>query len=387
VKRAVIFVLVSCFIGNFIAARSFSQCYSCVIPRTLAEIKKHPELSYKKDSKKEWITWHKKTKKPFTELILSWNSSRPMRGFFSFWVRVKHRKWLGWRKLIVWGKNTQKSFSNEQKRLLCHSKHVRVEMQKKRLGYEYEIKIVAHNEANIRRLKVLFVNATNWNNFREQRPRSMLPSTLIKNVPKKSQWWLPHKRAKDLCSPTSLGILASYLANKYRFSFFTSVNFNKNTARFAQRAYDSSLNIYGNWPLNVAQAYIETMGRILYRVERLNNFEALHRYLTKKIPVAVSIRGRLRPNTYSYDNGHFVVVVGWDRKTRRVICIDPFFRGKQDIVRRYRARDFIRAWGKSRNLSYVAAPYVKPAPPVPRKKFKGVPFSLGHPDSYTSYSP
>jgi len=133
---------------------------------------------------------------------------------------------------------------------------------------------------------------------------------------------------------------------------------------FARRIRDQSLDIFGNWLFNAAEAFNTTQGNVLYRVERLNNFEELHRYLTKKIPIAVSIRDNLKGHrkiknskcAWPYKNGHFIVVVGWDKEKRTVTCIDPAFRKKYLITRNYRINDFVSAWGRSRNLSYVAIP-------------------------------
>ena len=47
---------------------------------------------------------------PFSELILSWNASRPQKGKFVFWVNIKHKNWSGWRKIAEWGKDGQKTF-------------------------------------------------------------------------------------------------------------------------------------------------------------------------------------------------------------------------------------------------------------------------------------
>jgi hypothetical protein len=200
----------------------------------------------------------------------------------------------------------------------------------------------------------LSVNTANWKIFSEQIPPKSLCSTFITGVPKRSQWWIKHNRRKDLCSPTSLSIITNYFGNKKRKFSFDGKKFNKKTALFAQRVHDNTLDIYGNWILNVAQAYSSTRGQMFYRVERLNNFEELHSYLVKKIPVAVSIRGALRGGAWPYNNGHFVVVIGWSKRRQRVVCIDPAFRNRRRIVRHYRVKDFVQAWGKSRNLSYVS---------------------------------
>jgi hypothetical protein len=76
----------------------------------------------------------------------------------------------------------------------------------------------------------------------------------------------------------------------------------------------------------------------------------------KKIPVAVSIRGSLRGCAWPYNNGHFVVVIGWNKDKQMVRCIDPAFKNLRQTARWYHLSDFVRAWGKSRNLSYISLP-------------------------------
>ena len=315
------------------------------------------------------LLWRKKTKKPFTQLILSWNASRPPKGFFTFWVRVRHHYWSRWQKIAEWGKSRQKSFSRARDHFV-HPAHVRIEMQRNRLGFAYEIKVVAERGAKTRRLHALFVNASNENSFVVTRPGGPLQSKLVTGIPKQSQWKLPHKRTKDLCSPTSTSIITTHLA-KEKGIFLTPQSLNKRTAKFAQAAYDQSFDIYGNWAFNTAEAYNMTRGKMFYRVERLNNFESLHKRLVQNIPVAVSILGKINGGAWPYNSGHFIVVIGWNQKTKRVICIDPAFKNRRQIVRHYRIRDFMRAWGRSRNLAYVPIPAEQlPIPnfPPPEKK-------------------
>lgn len=328
---------------------SFSKCLSVIIPRTLQEIKDHPDLCMEQHKKEAVLFWRKKTPMPFSELILSWNASRPQKGTFSFYANIRHHSWSGWKKIAEWGKNGQKTFGNTKNRYV-HAKHVRVEMQKRRVGFSYQIKVVARKGADLRRLKALFVNISNEQDFRTEKRFFSLPSVKIDNVPEQCQYNLAHTRNKDLCSPTSLSMITQHFINKYKLAQPKKA-LDDHSVQFADRVRDQSLNIYGNWLFNVAQAYNATRGNVLYRVERLNNFESLYSYLRREVPIAVSIRGKLKDVPWSYKNGHFIVVIGWNKEKQRIICLDPAFRS--NMVREYRIKDFLKAWGKSRNLSYV----------------------------------
>jgi hypothetical protein len=58
-----------------------------------------------------------------------------------------------------------------------------------------------------------------------------------------------------------------------------------------------------------------------------------------------------------------MVVVGWNRDRQSVICIDPAFRSNAKTLKAYKIGNFLRAWGRSVNLSYV---------PTPKKYFKEI---------------
>lgn len=329
----------------------FSKCLSVLIPKSLRKIKKHPELKIQSN---DTLIWRKKSPFPFSELILSWNASRPKTGKFTFYINVRHHGWSGWQKIAEWGKSVQKTFGNTRNRYV-HTKYVRLVTKRRRIGFEYQIKVVAEKGANIRRIKALFANVSNEKRFRMQYPYTPFPSTQITGIPRQSQWHVNHKRRKDLCSPTSLSMIASYYTKKYNLPK-TETTLRQKTAKLADNVHDQSLDIYGNWIFNVAQAFQLTRGNILYRVERLNNFEELYNQIKNNRPVVVSIRGHLHGGAWPYKNGHLVVVMGWDKKNQRVLCIDPAFRNKKHMLRRYRIKDFVRAWGRSRNLSYITIP-------------------------------
>jgi len=324
----------------------FSQCYSLFITNKKKNI---PGLAITNTRHNKFLIWSKKTERPFTELIVSWNASRPRKGKYQIFVNVKHERWSGWKRLAEWGTTTQRTFSDTRNRFF-HVKHVRAETQRGRTANEYKIKIIARNGADINGIKAVFANVANWNKFRVQTPMKRMQHTYLNTVPKHSQWWLKHERTKDLCSPTSTSIIVRYFNQKRALNLGS---LNEEASRFAPLVQDSSLDIFGCWPLNVAQAFDSSGGKVFFHVERLNNFESLYTHLRKGRPIAVSIRGRLRGGAWPYNNGHFVVVVGWNNKRNTVICIDPAFRKKAEIVRNYPIKDFMTAWGKSRNLSYV----------------------------------
>ncbi|MFH1643796.1 MAG: C39 family peptidase [bacterium] len=297
--------------------------------------------------------WTSSSKNPFTELILSWNALRPERGKFVFLVSVKHNKWTQWYKLAEWGVKSQQTFVNSRVPIV-HAKHVRMVLTRGKKSSAFRIKVLAQNGADLRNLKSLFVNTCDMNKFVETKPDFKKMTTYIKGFPRQSQMVVGHPRFRDICSPTSLSMILDYYLNPKRLTPKVG-GLTSFVASFADLVHDDSyLDIYGNWILNTAQVFDSSQGSVFCRAQRLNNFDELYEYLKNKTPVAVSIRGSLRGGRKPYDNGHFVVVIGWSQKKKAVICVDPAFSSSNKTLKAYPVKDFLTAWGKSRNLSYIA---------------------------------
>jgi hypothetical protein len=194
-----------------------------------------------------------------------------------------------------------------------------------------------------------------------------MPTKVIANVPQQSQLRLDHPRYKDLCSPTSTSMIVRYFAQKNGPQPRSLAH---DAVKFADKVHDNGLNIYGNYPLSVAQAYDSVAqandtlaqsynaseGNVFFRAERLHGPKHLHSYLMKDIPVAVSVRGQIPGAAHPYRNGHFIVIVGWDNVRKRFLCIDPAFRVTKKLLTSYSAKDFLAAWRRSQHLAYIAIP-------------------------------
>ncbi|MFH1461490.1 MAG: C39 family peptidase [bacterium] len=321
---------------------NFSNFYSNIIDLSSAN----------KDS----YIWQENHINKFTELILSWNILRPEDGKYSFFISVKNNNnWSNWSKIAEWAFDGQKTFANTNNRFV-HTKHVRMEMQNKRMGDGFRVKVLARNGADIKNLKALSVSACDMNKFVFDENRFDNKSIIIKGVPKVSQWNVKHQRAKDFCSPTSMSMILGYYSKKGLLNNLDN-NLTEYVESIATKIHDDSyLDIYGAWPLNVAQAFDSSNGKLFCAVKRLNGISDLYGYLVRRIPVAVSVRGYLRGGFKRYDNGHFIVVVGWDNKRKSLLCIDPAFITEKKMLRAYNLKDFGRAWGTSRNLAYIMVP-------------------------------
>ena len=298
--------------------------------------------------------WLEEEVMPFTELIISWNALRPAQGSFVFKGSVKTIKgWTPWYRFAEWKPDTQLTFFNSRA-MDVHVKSVRFEMQKNMIGHGFRVQVEAKGGADVSNIHALFGCVSDLRQYKINHGIAALPSLVLKDVPRQSQMVLDHPRHKDLCCPTSMAMIVRYFNNKYDGIIPTPLH--QEAIDFADLAHDKGADVYGSWPLNVAQAYDAAKGRVFFRVERLNSFKDLHEYLAKKIPVSVSVTGLLRGGAKTYNRGHYMVVIGWNAEKQTILCIDPAFGATKRTLRSYDARHFLAAWSRSRNLSYVALP-------------------------------
>ncbi len=342
---------------SFFSVFSFAQGKnkrSFLCPKTLFSTAHTHLVDAKKITTKKYI-WSSGAVSSFDELILSWNAMRPKKGFFTFKVSLFYDgKWSPLKKLAAWGKNMQQTFGFAGTSLV-HTKYVRVEMQKKILASQFKIEVTAEKGANLSDLHALFASTSHLDAYKKNNKASHLPSIMIKNVPTFTQWVGRHPRCKDFCSPISMFMMVRYFKKTFLCEDVSHRLTEEELIAGVSQVHDAGLDIYGNWLMNIAHAYQETKGKVFYSVRRLQDFEALHRYLCQKIPVAVSVRGKLKGGLVPYNNGHFIVVIGWDRKKKMVRCIDPAIKDIKQTERWYSYDDFVTAWGRSRNLSYVSS--------------------------------
>ncbi len=295
--------------------------------------------------KKHYFVYRQTDTMPFTQLILTWNALRPEKGTFIFKVSVKNaqtNKWDTLHNVALWGKE-QKSFFSKG---VCSTFHYsRLEMEKNLLANGFEIHVEGDSDALINNLKALFVSICNQHEFisepYELRAKG-LSSCKVKRAVKKSQMMINHSRSNALCSPTSISMLVQTLQKKH-----------VDPLKTAQYVYDPSLDIFGNWPFNMAHAFELASKRLFFYVMRPSSFKEIYERLKNNIPVAVSIRGPIRGGYTPYKNGHLLVVVGWDALNKKVICHDPASNEFEGVKVAYDLHDFIVAWERSRRLTYM----------------------------------
>ena len=288
---------------------------------------------------------------PFSQLIFSWNAVRPASGSLIFYAQVRDKesqKWGSWHKMMSWGRTTQKSYEDKKKSGSLSSYHfVRLEVDKESLADAFRIRVEREQGAKLSLLRSFVVSVTNLTAFVPEKMNELqeLASVVVKGVPVVSQFMLDHSQADRLCSPTSCSMVASFLGKKTISPLL-----------FADGVYDEGLGVYGSWPFNTAQIFEALQEKVSASVVRMDSFKQLHTQLIKGMPVVVSVRGSLRGAPKSYDNGHLLVVVGWDAQRREVVCNDPAHKTHAEVRSQYLLSDFLAAWERSRRLTYLIEP-------------------------------
>lgn len=339
-KRLIFFLGISCLCFSFAhtAPQEWASCYK----KRFSEAKKleHKDLSA--------LTFGKQSVPLFTQLIFSWNAHRPTRGYYRFLAQVRDaatQQWHDWHTMIEWGQHVQRSYFNESGTGTKYQ-HVRLEIPPAKPSDAFRIKIESHDGADLSQLAALSVTVANFTCFQEedaQKVSASLSSVHIEGVGKQSQMVLEHPRKEALCSPTSCSIVSSFFSG-------TPVD----PIAFAARSYDAGLDAYGSWPFNTVTAYELCKGDFFFYVTRSNSFAQIHQSLKKNLPVVVSVRGPLFMAPREYKNGHLLVIVGFDAANKMVMCHDPAFEKTEDTAVSYPLDSFLKAWERSRRLSYVA---------------------------------
>ena len=299
-----------------------------------------------KNQNKVALFFQKEEVQPFSQLILSWNAFRPKKGFFTFDVRVRDKgskAWSGWKKMHEWGSEMQKSFYGPSDGI-AHVQYVRLEMEKYRSADAFDVRIKAHKGASLQSITSCYVCTSTLSAFVSESIDyyQTLDSVQIEGLPHYSQFLLEHAENNRICSPTSCSMVLGFLLkNKIA------------PLDFANAVYDEGLDTYGNWSYNMAQAYHVAEGKYKWYVTRLHSFWYLHQQLLKKLPIVVSVRGMLQGAPKEYMNGHLLVVVGFDDKTKTVLCHDPAVISQEFVLQKYPLESFLRAWERSHRLAYI----------------------------------
>lgn len=284
--------------------------------------------------------WRIDCKKSVDEFVLSWNMQRPSKGKYRFSLRFKTHTWSSWMTYAVWGCDSQSTFEG-----LCETAGIKlyqdiVFFPKNTEGVSVEVKVESEGGAPRRTPLTLFACLTKKEKFHSTDSFAGLSISLP--LVGLSQMVFESSLNQRICSPVSTASVVSYLN---RLAIDPLV--------FASRVRDHHWDVYGNWALNVAQAYVELGAQWCCWVERLPGFGAVLNRLKNQTPVVVSVKGPLPGSSSSYADGHLMVVCGYCSMTDRVICMDPAFPCNEQTIVLYDRIDFLLSWSRRSNTAYL----------------------------------
>jgi len=285
-------------------------------------------------------TWEEE-KSHFDELLISWNAFRPHKGYYNIYARVKTENWSDWLLYATWGSGFQKGTISEKKGIARVYQDA-VEILEG-FGQAFAIKIVAEEGAELSNIKSLHVCASSLSAPSKVKRKKRNKSYSLAFSPL-SQMEIKDERKERLCSPTSTAAVVRYLKKQQELD----------PLQFAENVWDATFDIYGNWVFNVAEAFHQIHDpSYACWVERLSSFDQVLKSLKKGFPVVISIKGPIPNSALPYNQGHLLVITGYDHKTKEVLCMDPAFQKKEQTKVRYKLKDLKKAWKRRQNIAYI----------------------------------
>lgn len=313
-------------------------CWCMPTEATMHHHKVQPTFRFTKS-----YEWEEKDVDHFNELLISWNAARPTKGHFSIYVRVKTNKWSPWILYSKWGESGQKSFEYKAKDAPISVYQDTLEIKQGRKASGFAIRVIAKNGANFHQFTKLHVCSSDLGKIELQDVDKKFSSVNL-DIQGLSQMALDDTRKDRLCSPTSTTAVVRYL-NKQNDLL---------PIDFAEKSYDTGFDIFGNWVLNVAQAYEALEDKNLSCwVQRQTSFANVIDLLEQGYPVVISIRGPLPKGALPYKSGHLLVIKGFNSETQEILCMDPAFTSDEETLVSYNMQDLISAWKRRGYISYV----------------------------------
>lgn len=291
-----------------------------------------------RDQTKKCFLWEKKVI-PFQELIIGWNAQRPHQGQYHISVSLKMEEWSPWFSYALWGTDSQRSFEHQWDSIKIFQDTILISE-----GYKacaWRMKVEAEETSNLQGFHALYAAIPPIQKSHHQQKMN-LPYICL-DVPGISQIKINDPRNMRICSPTSTTAVVSFL-NKH--SSITPLE-------FAEKVWDSHFDIYGHWVFAAAQAYAELGEQWICRVQYLNSFDDIYHFLQGGYPVVVSIKGPLPGSLHPYQQGHLLVVRGYDPLQNSVLCMDPAYSENSQTHCSYAMNDFLNSWQRRKNIAYI----------------------------------
>lgn len=200
------------------------------------------------------------------------------------------------------------------------------------------------------KLKFLSLSVLDSKSTPTARPASQVAWGKLLDVTERSQMAYPN--GDVLCSPTTTSMLLSYWSQR-----LNRPGLDCDVPEVVRGVFDPTWGGKGNWVFNTA--YAGSFRWMRAYTTRLSDVTELEGFITRGIPVGLSVcYNRLRGKSRE-PSGHLVVCVGFT-KTGDAIINDP---GTSKNVRKTFPRaNLIDAWAYSKNAVYLVYPVNTPLP-------------------------
>ncbi len=297
-----------------------------------------------------------KPKRAFNEALLSWNLDVPAGAGAAIELRVGRVNddiWSPWMRVGDWGNvpsETMPTVASDLGKIdvdYFRSEQLLDRLQYRVLGWSNAPEPVT---IAIRRITTCTSDTLGIPDCgpSESAPQNAVPRDVVPRrlpVPFRSQRSASADIAGRICSPTSVAMVMEFRGVR------------QPTETVAQRAYDATHDIYGNWPRCVQAAY--SFGVPGY-LTRFSNWDDVATMIHKGQPLIISIRapqeGMLRNAPYKKTAGHLLVITGFDA-AGNVLVNDPAVAPPKDGRLTYYREDLDRVWLQATGgVAYVLLP-------------------------------
>ncbi|MCP4589960.1 MAG: D-alanyl-D-alanine dipeptidase [bacterium] len=310
----------------------------------------------------------------FNEVVLSWNIDAPPGAGFSVEARVGRRRddtWSPYLYFSDWGTVVPP----QDRRIECDQGEIDVDYFVSEERYDrvqYRVRTQCPESSDnsgtppatlrIARMAVCLSDTSGRITAVPRRAEATVPDTSWKRrlpVPYRSQRVERKELSGRICSPTSVAMVLDYRG------------VSQPTVDVAERIYDDTYDIYGNWPRAVQAAYAYGVPGYL---TRFSHWSQIERAIANDQPLVMSIRaneGELADAPYASTEGHLLVLTGFD-EDGNVTVNDPAASSPEQGQLTYTRNDVETVWLRARGgTAYVFEPLPDRLPIEP---------SAAHPD-------
>ena len=281
-------------------------------------------------------------KKPFDEVVPSWNSSTPDGAYVIVLAKVLiGGKWTRWYKMELYdvtGKpEPKKSFNDSDDMIRCSTDTLEVRGNKKASAVQLRFELRSADGKSYPTLRFASVNTNDPDGWKEDAPSVKsawgkeldIPYLCQLSVPGGSVW----------CSATSTAMVLGYWAKQLNRPEMTV-----GITESAKNCKDNRWGGTGHWSFNTA--YAGEFSGMRGFVDRFSSISRIEWWIARGVPVIVSLDyTRLNRRSSTKITGHLMVIRGFT-KDGDVVFNDPWARlEKGEKLRKvFKRADLEYAW-------------------------------------------